>query len=379
LKVQRGALAELKAIHHASAEGRAVSPAAWLLLRIVALLAACARGVKRALYRWRILRRVRVPALVVSVGNVTTGGSGKTPLTAWIANALGAEDASVVVLSRGYGRRGGGFAVWASREGRVRAGAREAGDEAYLLAKAIPHADVLVGKRRAATARLAWHARRPDAIVLDDGFQYWRLARDLDVLTLDLPLEEARLRPFPIGVLREPLSRLAAADLIVLTGAERADAQELARAHRLLAEHAPDVPWMTARFTPRALREVGRTTSHAVERLAGRRTLALAALGRPAGFFAAVTRLGAEAVLEAPYPDHHAFTKRELDHEVRRARAWGADLIVMTAKDEANVPPGYAFAIEALVLESELVLEEGSGPQLPDLLRGRLAARRPGI
>ena len=84
-------------------------------------------------------------------------------------------------------------------------------------------------------------------------------------------------------------------------------------------------------------------------------------------------------MMPVAYEDHHRFTARELDHEVRRAQAWGADLLMMTAKDEANVPPGYAFGMEALVLESDLVLENGEGTALGDMLRGRMAARRPGL
>jgi len=369
---------ELRELHEASAAGRPVGPIGWVGLRVVCVLAQAARWVKFTLYRLRVLPRTHVPALTVSVGNVTTGGSGKTPLAAWIATALAAEDARVVLLSRGYGRDRGPWAVWASREGRVLASAAAVGDEAWLLAKTVPEADVLVGKRRAATAKLAWRERTPDALVLDDGFQYWRLARDLDVVTLDLPLDEPRLRPFPIGVLREPLERLAAADLIVLTGAS-ADESELARARAMLSRLAPAVPWMRARYVARGLREAGRTATLPLTEVRGRRVAALTAIGRPGGFVRALEALGCDGVLTAAYPDHHRFTRRELDHETRRARAWGADAIVMTAKDEANLPAGHRFRIQALVLESDLAVEPGEGPALGDLLRGRLAARRPGL
>lgn len=370
--------AELRKLHARSAAGEAVSPGGWLLLRGVAALASLARWLKYTAYKMRVLPRTRVPALTISVGNVTTGGSGKTPLAAWIAKALAEEDAHVVMLSRGYGRDRGPWAVWASQDGRVMAPARAVGDEAWLLARMLPMADVLVGKRRAATARLAWREREPDALVLDDGFQYWRLVRDLDIVTLDLPLEAARMRAFPVGVLREPLGRLAAADLVVLTGAV-GDAREVERAREMLREIARDVPWMTARYEPRHVREVGKRGGKPLEELRGRRAVAVTAIGRPGGFVKALEALGCAAVMPVAYEDHHRFTARELDHEVRRAQAWGADLLMMTAKDEANVPPGYAFGMEALVLESDLVLENGEGTALGDMLRGRMAARRPGL
>lgn len=369
---------ELRELHEASASGQAVGPGGWILLRVVSWLAALGRWLKYTAYRLKVLPRTRVPALTVSVGNVTTGGSGKTPLAAWIARTLTGEDAHVVLLSRGYKRDPGPWAVWASMDGRVLATPRAVGDEAWLLAKMVPLADVLVGKRRAATARLAWRERQPDAIVLDDGFQYWRLVRDLDVVTLDLPLEEARLRPFPVGVLREPLARLGAADVVVLTGAVD-DARELEKARGLLHEVARDVPWMKGRYVPRCVRPALQRGGQALEVLNGRKALALTAIGRPGGFVRALEALGCAAVLPAPYPDHHRFTAHELDHETARAKAWGADAIVMTAKDEANLPPGQKFELETLVLETDFTLEEGEGPALADILRGRLAHRRPGI
>ena len=370
--------AELRELHEASASGREVGPAGWLLLRAVGAVAQAARWVKHTLYRMRVLPRTHVPALTISVGNVTTGGSGKTPLAAWIAEVLAGEEARVVLLSRGYGRDPGPWAVWASKDGKVLATPRTVGDEAWLLARTVPQADVLVGKRRAATAKLAWRERAPDAVVLDDGFQYWRLTRDLDVVTLDLPLEPARLRPFPVGVLREPLERLGAADLVVLTGAV-GDERALAEARALLARVAPSVPWMKARYVATGLREAGRQAGFSLEAAKGRRAVALTAIGRPGGFVRALEDLGCEAVLAAPYPDHHRFTRHELEHETRRARAWGADLIVMTAKDEANLPAGYRFTMQALVLETEFAVENGDGPALYDMLRGRLAHRRPGM
>lgn len=369
---------ELRELHEASASGQSVSPGGWVLLRVVSWLAGLGRWLKYTAYRLKVLPRTRVPALTVSVGNVTTGGSGKTPLAAWIARTLTGEDAHVVLLSRGYKRDPGPWAVWASMDGRALATPRVVGDEAWLLAKMVPLADVLVGKRRAATAKLAWRERQPDAIVLDDGFQYWRLVRDLDIVTLDLPLEEARLRPFPVGVLREPLERLGSADVVVLTGAVD-DARELEKARALLHEIARDVPWMKGRYVPRCVRPALQRGGQALEVLNGRKALALTAIGRPGGFVRALEALGCAAVLPAPYPDHHRFTARELDHETARAKAWGADAIVMTAKDEANLPPGQKFELETLVLETDFTLEEGEGPALGDILRGRLAHRRPGL
>ena len=136
---------------------------------------------------------------------------------------------------------------------------------------------------------------------------------------------------------------------------------------------------MKARYVATGLREAGRQAGFSLEAAKGRRAVALTAIGRPGGFVRALEDLGCVGVLAAPYPDHHRFTSKELDHEERKARAWGADLLVMTAKDEANVPVGHRFTMQALVVDSEFVLEQGEGPQLGDMLRGRLAARRPGL
>jgi tetraacyldisaccharide 4'-kinase len=367
-------VSRLVRLHHDSAAGRPLSPGARALLALAAVVARLAAWVKRAAYRWRLLGRVRLPPLVVSVGNVTTGGSGKTPLAAWIVELLAREGARVVVLAQGYGRAGRGWAVWASRAGRVTSTAREAGDEAVLLARSLPGASVLAGKRRASTGRLAWALVRPDAIVLDDGFQYWRLARDLDVVALDLPLSAPRMRPFPVGVLREPLDRLSSADIVVLTGVECASEAALDEARALLARVAPGVPHVLASYRCRALRDPATGVEHAPDRVRGRRVVALAALARPERFFEQVSRLGAASVLRVHRPDHHRYRAGELAHLVRRALAWGADILVTTAKDEVNFPPGHRFGLEVLVLDIELVIRPSA--DLEAMVTRKLGARR---
>ncbi|MBI4864778.1 MAG: tetraacyldisaccharide 4'-kinase, partial [Candidatus Riflebacteria bacterium] len=310
--------------HEDSAAGRPVPPAGRLVLGLSWLLYHGARLAKWWLYRLRIVPRVRVEALTISVGNLTLGGSGKTPLAGLIGQTLADGGCRVTLLSRGYARPGGRWIQWASRDGRLEAGPAEVGDEAHLTARRYPGVDVLVGKRRAVTARFAESERHPDAIVLDDGFQYWRLTRDLDVVTLDLPVSPARLRLFPFGVLREPLSRLAQAGLVVLTGPREPARSMRDEAVALLARFAPGVPYVFASYLPRALRRLSTGASVDPAHLLGRRVLALAALGRPDRFFETLGALGAGAVLPAPFQDHHRYTARELDHQVARARAWGA-------------------------------------------------------
>jgi tetraacyldisaccharide 4'-kinase len=361
--------------HQDSAAGRSVPAGLSALFWLVAVLYHAARAAKFGLYRF-FIRPERLPCRILSVGNITLGGSGKTPLVAWIAKSLCREGLKVTILSRGYGidaRAAGPAGLpglsgrYVAKGGRQEVGARQGGDEAVLLSRLAPRADVLVGKRRFLTGRRACRDGA-QVLVLDDGFQYWRLHRDLDVLLMDLPLNPNRLRLFPFGVLREPLTRLSAAHLIVLTGADRASPAEMEVATNQIARWAPAVPTVLASYIPLGLRPVAGGEALPPEYLKGRRVLAMAGLGRPEGFFASLRALGAQ-VYGVPFPDHHAYQVQEIEHQLRVARAWGAEALVMTAKDEVNLPAGYRPDFSALVLDVEMQLDPDGQATLRELLR----------
>jgi tetraacyldisaccharide 4'-kinase len=307
--------------------------------RLLGALFASAAGLRRAAYERGILRRARLDGPVVSVGNLGVGGSGKTPVVRRVAETLRDAGAPVAVLSRGYGGRFRGEALVVSDGTSVTSTADEAGDEPVMLARALPGVVVAVGPRRDVVGR-AVEARFGRRVhVLDDGFQHLRLARDLDLVCLDVAdLDD---RPLPAGRLRESPSALGRASLVLLTRVEAAGEDELRRLEaRLGAERTLRVHRRVAGFR----------TLDGQPAPAPARAFLLAAIARPERLEHDTAAEGATVVGRAFYRDHHRFTAGELAAAAARAAAAGADAIVTTAKDAVRLP-ALEGAPRTLVLE----------------------------
>jgi tetraacyldisaccharide 4'-kinase len=307
-------------------------------------------AVRGAAYDRGWLKSARAPLPVISVGNLTAGGTGKTPLVIALAGRLMARGLRVAVVSRGYGRSGSAPLVVVARDGRIAAGAAEAGDEPLLIA-AETSANVVVAPDR---LRGAVHARSlgADLVILDDGFQHRRLRRDLDLVVIDARDPFAGGRLIPRGRLREPPGALARADLLVV---HRGD----------VSAPVPTPPAFGAAvqvaLSPRAIRDRGAALEPSA--LAGKRAALIAAIARPERFLSTVERLGAEVVATAFLPDHAPLDAGALEEFRARARRARADLLLTTSKDAARLgpelePSGLAvLEVELVVLEGERELE----------------------
>jgi len=347
-----------------------------VMLRGVLVAAAGAyRGAlaaREACYGAGLFSTGRLPVPVISIGNLTLGGSGKTPLTALVTAVLRELGAYPAVVSRGYGRRTRGVHVVADRDG-VRLGAREAGDEPRLLAEQLPGLPVVVGESRYEAGRAAVE-RGADVLVLDDGFQHRTLAKDLEILAVEGREPWGNGRLFPRGVLREPLSALRRAHLVVVTNpAGPGVTQQIEWSLRREGSHAPV---LSGAFRAEALREGdGRPQSPAV--LSGRRVVALAGLASPAGFVATLTSLGASVVELLAFPDHHPYRETDLEQvrlSVQRSRA---EWVVTTEKDWVRLrdAPGLEVPLKVLSIR----LDMGTGrPALVDALARTLRSKAAG-
>jgi len=349
--------------------------AALLRVTLAALAYLYVGGLKLYLlpYRLGLRKQAKLPCPVLSVGNLTVGGTGKTPMTQRISEFLAERGFKVCVLSRGYrGANERGTAVVSTFQ-RVELDAKAAGDEAYLLAKMLPGVPVVVGKDRRQGGTLAWKQFRPDVIVLDDGMQFYQLHRDLDIVLVDA------LRPFdngwtlPRGLLREPPSHLRRAGCIVLTNAHKAlriadrhppsspsmrgdkrrvqtEPEHLNTLRQQIARCAPDVPAYTAQYEVRSLRALDDSVDRSPEWLAGRRVVSFCALGNPARFEEQLEQAGAALIHRVRFPDHHAPTMGELNAIIQEACAKQAEAIIVTEKDAVKLPPlGRPLPFYALV------------------------------
>ncbi len=316
---------------------------------------------------WLPVRRAAVP--VVSVGNITAGGSGKSPMTAWIAARLARAGKRPVVISRGYGGSHRGAAtVVSSGDGPV-VDASIAGDEPVMLASSLPGVPVIVARRRIDGAGMAVGRFGARCLVLDDGFQHRALARDVDLVMVDAvePFGSGRL--LPAGALREPLSALRRATALIAHAPDAAAEAAGARAIRdAAARYCPDAPVLRSWLRPIALVDPASGTGSPVEAMEGMKVVCMAAIAHPGRFFDTARRCGAVVVRELPFADHHRFTGPDLDRIAGAAREARA-AILTTEKDLARLGaegvhrlPGLrAIRMEMVVLEEDalerLILE----------------------
>ncbi len=304
-------------------------PAARLPLLALAWLYGGAIRIRNRYYdRPSASRRAGVP--VISVGNLTVGGTGKTPLVWWLAGRLLDEGHKPAIVSRGYGGRAGRGPLLVSRGAGPLCGPAECGDEPYLLASILDGVSVIVGSNRTAGARAA-AASGHDVVILDDGFQHRRLARDLDIVLVDAgePLGEERL--LPAGRLREPLLGLARADVLLISGCRRGET--LDSVERLVRSHNLRAPILRTGY-----RRTG--FFDAAGRRAERpgRALAFCAIGNPARFRRDLEDEGIEIADFESWRDHHRYGRAELAR--LRARAFELNAVLITTeKDRVRLPP----------------------------------------
>ena len=280
-------------------------------------------------YRRGLLRRTRLRGAVISIGNLSVGGSGKTPVVALVASILQRAGCRVAILSRGYGGSFRGDALVVSDGAQVEADAATAGDEPVMLARSLPGVIVAVGTRRDEVGR-AVEARFGDVVhVLDDGFQHLRLERDLDVLCLQ-PGDLAD-RPLPAGRLREFASAAGRAHVV------------------LLGEGCAPADLPSGRMFALRRRVVGFSALDGADRHPPRRVYLLSGIARPGRFAEDASAHGLEVLGHRAFPDHHRFTAADVRAADEEAAALGAGAILTTAKDAVRLPAAEA-RVPVLVL-----------------------------
>lgn len=326
------------------------------------------------LYRSGVLKGERVGAPVVSVGNLTAGGTGKTPLVEWAARALAREGLRACVLTRGYGRADESRRVLASDGARVLAEVAECGDEPRLLSeRLLGTASVVCDRDRVAAARWAREELGAEVFVLDDGFQHLRIARDLDIVTLDATAPWGGRHMLPRGRLREPVSGLARADCVVITRAELCKDLEGLRAEvERVSEGRAAV--FTSRVRTQGLKPLSEEGAGVtVESVRVGTVGVFCAVGNPGAFFEHVRRDGFELSYTRAFNDHHFYTQRDAETVARAAAGRGARALLTTAKDAVKLR-GLDFALPCYVVETGLEFDDEA--RLLGLLRAAVSAKR---
>ena len=307
-------------------------------LRVLAAGYGLGVRLRNATYRVAPRRRQRAGVPVISVGNITAGGTGKTPLVAYLAHLLHIHRRRPAILSRGYGHHEGSGVD----------------DENAMLGRMAGHTPVVVDADRVRGARTAIERHDADVLILDDGFQHRRLARDLDIVLIDA------LHPFgaghllPRGLLREPLTELGRAGLLLITRAGLVGFDRLAAIRARLHELAPGVPTAACRTVPTGLLPLGTGAEDAVglDVLREGRWGAFCGIGNPDGFRGTLAGTGADLAFLDVFGDHHDYTRPDVDAVLARASSADCTGVVTTEKDAVKVerllrgaprPPVYAL------------------------------------
>jgi len=315
------------------------------LLTVAAVGYSIAVGLRNFLYSKGWLTIHRAKATVISIGNITVGGTGKTPLVIWLCNLLRQKNVSCAILTRGYK---------ATQDSRPktqdsRPKTQDYGDEPEILATSCPQAKVIVNPDRVAGAAealdVAWpswprfHLQitgrmpvPPKVLIMDDGFQHRRLARDLDIITIDATQPFGYGKLLPAGLLREPVTALKRADAVVITRCDQIKEDKLAELEQKLQQINGNMIIARSIHAPISAKSTENKEIN-LEKLKDKKIFAFCGIGNPDAFFKTIKGLGSELVGSKIYNDHHHYTENDVADTIQQAGRLKADLILTTQKD----------------------------------------------
>lgn len=312
--------------------------------------------IRNLLYDSGLLKAGHCGGFVISIGNITAGGTGKTPLVIWMYQTLNAKGLKCSIITRGYKSESSGDKLK---------------DEPGMLQENCPDAEIIVNPDRLSAGIRAVKNFGAEVIILDDGFQHRRLARDIDIVCIDSSCPFGYGKILPAGFLREPPSSLKRADAVVLTRSDqagKAGLEEITRKIRTLNPEAviAETSHKARRIRASSGKEAG------LDELKGKKIYAFCGIGNPDAFFCTLTQLGAELAGRKIYNDHHRYSSEDIEIIVSESKKHKAELIVTTEKDYIKLPrEGLKGDIEICMLKTEIDFAKGR-EKLGDLIYNRL-------
>ena len=312
-----------------------------ILLWLGALLYGCVMRCRNWCYDTGLLGSISVDVPVICIGNITTGGTGKTPLVIWLCRYLQGKGLRCAILTRGY-----------KTEGEI------ISDEPALLAEACGETPVVINSDRVAGARKAIETHRPDVLIMDDGFQHRRLRRDMDILAIDATCPFGYGHILPAGLLREPLGSLRRASAMIITRSNQVSDEQIRGIEQTIKHIAPEpiiaksIHQQTHAITPdKQIMDMKTLRSKTVYAFCG--------IGNPQAFFDSLTQSGLKVLDTQVFDDHHAYTKSDIQSILGQAQACGAALILCTQKDwgkcETLLPDGNEPVFASMAMELDFI------------------------
>ncbi len=349
-------------------EGELRHPCLTAFLSMASVVHSGVTKMRAKCYQKGVFATKRLPCRVISVGNITVGGTGKTPMAIYVARLVQRLGYSAAIISRGYKGEAENAGGIVSDGWDILLGPNVSGDEPHLMAASLPDIPVLVGKDRYSSGRRAIEAFGPDVIVLDDAFQHLRLARDVDLALLDHRRPFGNGRLLPRGPLREPLSALVRADAFIMTRTEASPSSSPSAGRtpskRLTAitENKPLFYTSHAPFA-RRMQEGWKGPVHEALRhppsadptfLKGRDVYAFSGIARNDDFRRTLVERGCRIVGFAGFDDHHPYTEADLKAICKEAKEKKADCIATTEKDAARMSQRVHWPMELVILGVEI-------------------------
>jgi tetraacyldisaccharide 4'-kinase len=304
-------------------------------LYLLSLLYQMAVNLRSWAYRNNILPQVKLSVPVISVGNITVGGTGKTPVVLLFAKYFQKQGIRVAILSRGYKRANPAEIHLVSDYEKVLGNWQEAGDEPYLLAESLPGVVVIVGNKRKISGEYAIKNLNAELLILDDGFSHQQVARNLNLVLIDATKPFSNKHCLPAGLLREPISSLTRADAILLTKIK--PGINYSNLINRIRQINPSIPIFITRITPAKLVEISNRIEHPVSMLMREPIVAFAGIATPIAFRDTLQELNAEVKRLFPFPDHYGYTENDIRYLLEQAVQDKCRYLVTTQKDAVRV------------------------------------------
>ena len=329
------------------------------------------------LYRRHLLKTRRLPLKVISIGNLAAGGSGKTPHVALLADFLQKKGIKTAVLSRGYRgtkmRQGAIISDGSTVSGTL----EEGGEEPYWLAQRLPDIPVVVGKDRFRSGMVCFQKWQTEWVVLDDGFQYLSLKREIDILLIagHRPFDSGRL--LPLGFLREPIKEMRRADMVLITHAERLDFSQREEVAKEIHSWIPSTPVFFSQHKPTVLWTYPNRGRVPFSEVAGKQVVGFCGLADPGSLAFSLKQIGAVMVKMVEFPDHHFYREKDKRSLETLSRSLKTNLLVTTEKDALKLGKWETVDLHILVLGIEAeVLDAGFWELLDQNIRQEARGER---
>lgn len=335
------------------------------MLRVLSYIYELGARTNYGLYKMGILKSTKLDCCVISIGNITVGGTGKTPTAQRVANMVSAMGYKVVILNRGYRSHCDEEMGVVSDGKKIYMTAYEAGDEAYLMAKMMPGIPVIIGKNRSITGKYAVEHLGAEVIIMDDGYQHWQVQRDLDIVLVDTINMFGNHCLLPRGILREPLSHLDRADMFLLTKTDQSSVLARKFMEELLESYNDKAPIVESIHHAVGFVEIADWYKGNVDstielsQLEGENVMVFSAIGNPSSFEQSLASVGLNILEALRYPDHHDYGMPEMQYIGERAEILNAKALITTGKDAVKIPTEFIYfnrSIPIYVLDMDIVL-----------------------